>query len=91
MKRLGRMKVFKVYMEDIVSDECFKVIVPAFSEEDAIEYVSGNGEIISIKETTDYSISESKLTDTLKSSGYGKAETMIITRALSQIGLLDLQ
>lgn len=60
MKRLEKMKVYKVYMEDTVADKCFKVIVPAFSEEDAIEYVSGNGEIISIKETNDYPISESK-------------------------------
>ena len=90
MKRMQKMKVYKVYMEDTVADECYKVIVPAYSEEDAIDFVNGNGEIISIKETSDYPISESKLTDTLKASGYGKSEVLIITRALSQIGLLNL-
>lgn len=89
MKRMEKKKVYKVYMEDTVTDECYKVIVPAYSEEEAIEFVSGNGDVISIKETSDYPISESKLFDTLKSSGYGKVETEIITRALYQIGLIS--
>ena len=84
---MNNMKVYRVYLEDPTTEECFKTIIPAFSEELAMEYALGNGEVVSIKETTDYPISDSKLTDTLKSAGYGKAETQIITRALFQLGL----
>ena len=84
---MNNMKVYKVYLEDTVTEDCFKTIIPAFSEELAMEYAHGNGEVVAIKETTDYPISDSKLMDTLKSAGYGKAEISIITRALFQIGL----
>lgn len=84
---MNNMKVYRVYLEDPTTEECFKTIIPAFSEELAMEYALGNGEVVAIKETTDYPISDSKLTDTLKSAGYGKAETQIITRALFQLGL----
>ena len=84
---MNNMKVYKVYLEDTVTEDCFKTIIPAFSEELAMEYAYGNGEIVAIKETTDYSISNAKLYNTLKNAGYGKAEISIITRALSSIGL----
>lgn len=84
---MNNMKVYRVYLEDPTTEECFKTIIPAFSEELAMEYAHGNGEVVAIKETTDYPISDSKLTDTLKNAGYGKAETQIITRALFQLGL----
>ena len=84
---MENMKVYKVYLEDPTTEDCFKTIIPAFSEELAMEYAHGNGEVIAIKETTDFPISDSKLTDALKSAGYGKAETQIITRALFQLGL----
>lgn len=84
---MNNMKVYRVYLEDPTTEDCFKTIIPAFSEELAMEYAHGNGEVIAIKETTDYPISDSKLTDALKSAGYGNAETQIITRALLQLGL----
>ena len=84
---MENMKVYKVYLEDPTTEDCFKTIIPAFSEELAMEYAHGNGEVRAIKETTDFPISDSKLTDALKSAGYGKAETQIITRALFQLGL----
>ena len=84
---MNNMKVYKVYLEDTVTEDCFKTIIPAFSEELAMEYAHGNGEVVAIKETTDYPISDAKLYNTLKNAGYGKAEISIITRALPSIGL----
>lgn len=60
---MENMKVYKVYLEDPTTEDCFKTIIPAFSEELAMEYAHGNGEVIAIKETTDFPISDSKLTD----------------------------
>lgn len=88
---MDNMKVYKVYLEDTITEDCFKTIIPAFSEELAMEYAHGNVEVevVAIKETTDYPISDAKLYNTLKNAGYGKAEISIITRALSSIGLTN--
>lgn len=86
---MNNMKVYKVYLEDTVSEDCTIAYVPSFSKESAIEYVQGNGEIIAIKETNDYLISESKLFDSLRNAGYKESETLIITRALNQIGITN--
>ena len=79
-------KIYKITMED--RDSVFNLVIPAPSKQAAIDYVSGNGEIILIRED-DYPISKEKVANALLSYGFGKAETDIVTRALNQIGLAD--
>lgn len=94
MKRMEKMKVYKVYWENVYTGECYKEIVPAYSEEEAIEFVGiGEKEIISVKEAVpsqEWRISEHDFTRMLINSEddcIDNTEVMIITRALSQIGL----
>lgn len=81
----NNMTVYTVYLDD--GEFCYKIVVPAFTEEDAIKYVEGNGEVIAVKENGLQDINISYLVDTLKSDGWGQQEIDIITRALIQVGL----
>ena len=49
--RPPQMRKYVVYMDD--GRNVFKVSVPAISEEDAIDFVSGNGEVVAIRDVTD--------------------------------------
>ena len=42
------MKIYTVYLED--GENCYKLTIPAFTKEQAIQYTAGNGEVIAIKE-----------------------------------------
>lgn len=82
----NKMTVYTVYMDDGM--DCFKVTVPAFSKEDAIKYVSGNGEVIAIRENDlVQDIDLSRLSDTLANNGWELTEINVITRALRTVGL----
>jgi hypothetical protein len=80
-----KMTVYTVYMDD--GRDCFKVTVPAFSKEDAIKYVEGNGEVIAVKENDLQNIDISCLADTLANNNWGQMEMDVITRALTMVGL----
>lgn len=81
----NNMTVYAVYLDD--GEFCYKIVVPAFTKEDAIKYVEGNGEVIAIKEPEVQDIDITNLAITLKSNGWGQLEIDIITRALMQVGL----
>lgn len=83
-----KMNVYKVYLDD--GEAVFKVIVPACSIEDATKYVSGNGEIIAIREYSDYRIDTYRLSKDLESLGYRAEEVDILTRLLYQVGLAEM-
>ncbi len=87
---MENMKVYRVYYKNPKRGKLSDTVIPAFSKESALEeagYIYTGSEIITAEEITNCLISDSKLTDALKSAGYGKAETQIITRALFQLGL----
>lgn len=84
------MKIYTVYLED--GENCYKLTIPAFSKEQAIQYTAGNGEVIAIKENkkenddlTD--IDCHHLANTLKANGWGQMEIDVITRVLWSVGL----
>ena len=84
------MKIFTVYLED--GDNCYKLTIPAFTKEQAIQYTAGNGEVIAIKENKKENddlvdIDCQHLANTLKNSGWGQMEIDTITRTLSMVGL----
>lgn len=86
---MATMKIFNVYLEDLVTETLSKSVIPAFTEKEAIEYVNGNGDLIAVKEAEDIPISSAKLLDTLERDGWGKKERLIIIRALSQIDIIQ--
>ncbi len=82
------MQKYMVYMDD--GHNCFKLAVPAIDEKSARDYVSGNGEVICIKNITDdCPISLDKVYDALKVSGFGEFETDFILRTLSQTNIAE--
>ena len=81
-------KKFMVYLED--GEDVYKVAIPAKNEKDAREYVSGNGDVIAIKDiTSDFPISSIKVADALRAAGFGKIEIDLITRTLSKVDITD--
>ena len=81
---MKKWKVYSIITE--TSKDAFKMIVPAPDKKAAAQYVEGNGDTVSIKET-DYDINVGCLADTLARNGWGQIEIDIITRTLYQVGL----
>lgn len=83
------MRKFFVYLDD-GSENVMKVAIPAKNEKDAREYVSGNGEVIAVKDVTDrYPISLEYVAKALINAGFGQTETDLITRTLQINDIAD--
>ena len=81
-----KMKIFKVYLDD--GHDVFKVRVPAFDEKQAIDYCDGNGEIIAVKEETEFPyVLCSWLAEQLKKTDMNADEQLLITRIVENCGL----
>lgn len=84
--RPPQMRKYVVYMDD--GRNVFKVSVPAISEEDAIDFVSGNGEVVAVKDvTSDYTISTCDVHQALENAGFPEDKCDWICRALSRIDM----
>lgn len=82
------MKKYLVYMDD--GCDCFKLAIPADSVKAAKKYVAGNGEIVKVTDVTaEYPISVEKVGEALLKAGFGEYETDFITRALTQINIVE--
>ena len=82
------MKKYMVYMDD--GKDCFKLAIPAKNEEAARDYVSGNGEIIAVKDVTeDYPISADYISKALEKDGFGEFEIDFIIRALTEMNIAN--
>lgn len=78
------INVYEVYIKD-EKKGVFKGIVPAESEDEAIECVKGNDEVVAIKDVTyQFPIGLDHLTNVLLSARYGQAEIDLILKALQQ-------
>ena len=83
-----KLKKYMVYLCD--GQDCFGVAVPAKSKAKAEEYVSGNGEIIAVKEVSDdYPISIDKVVDALRRANFGQIEIDLIARTLRLTDLAE--
>lgn len=79
-------KVYDVYMDD--GRDVFKVVIPAESKQAATKAVSGNGEVVKIRENAMVqNIDCNALADTLRKDGWGDTEIQVITRTLAAVGL----
>ena len=82
---MKKLNVYKVYLDD--GCDTYRIIVPAESKKEAKEYVSGNGEIISVREHTEIGIGIEKLINDLTRCGWGNEEIDLIARTLQETRL----
>jgi hypothetical protein len=82
---MKKMTIYEVYLED--ADNCYKLTIPATSENEALAYVEGNGEVITIKKAKNQKINIDYISDVLKKSEVNQTEIDIISRCLIQCGL----
>lgn len=79
-----RLKIYYVFLDDGVN--VFKIAVPAVDEASAIDYVRGNGVVISVKEDKDYRVDMNKLSCVL-AEHYDIRDRLIIERIIHVVGL----
>ena len=78
-----------VYLDD--GKGCYKVAIPAESEEKAREYAQGNGEVVAVKNVTDdYSIDGEAVAFALKNANFTGFNIDFIVRALQEINICDV-
>lgn len=83
---MKKFKVYDVYMDD--GHDVFKVVIPAESKQAATKAVSGNGEVVKIRENTLVpDIDCNKLAETLRRNAWGDTEIQVITRVIEAVGL----
>ena len=88
MQETQEMKKYFVYLDD--ETDVYRIAVPAVSEEAAREYVAGNGEVVAVKEVTnDFNMSAESVAKALKNDGWAEAEVDFVTRALSQMKVVE--
>lgn len=82
------MKKYVVYLDD--GKSVFKEAIPGRNEQEAIDYVAGNGEVVAVKDmTANVPISVEKVAKALISAGFGECETDLITRTLIRTNICD--
>ncbi len=82
---MRKFHVYDLYMDD--NHNCFKVTVPAESKKAAIDYATGNGDVIAVKPCPLQDIDIECLADTLRRCAWGQKEIDVITRTLVAVGL----
>lgn len=67
------------------NDILMKIAVPAKDEQDARDYVAGNGEIVAVQDVSDqYRINASRVYDALEKSNFTQHEIDYIVRTLQR-------
>ena len=83
---MKKFTVYNVYLDD--GDNVYKLAVPANSEEEAVKYCEGKGEIIAVKKNNlTQNIDTAALASYLLSGGWDENEIIVITRTLAMCGL----
>lgn len=67
------------------NDVLMKIAVPAKDEQDARDYVFGNGDIIAVHDVSDeYQLKANRIYDALEKAGFTQHETDFIIRTLTR-------
>ena len=78
---------YMVYVDDGIA--VYKIAVPAENEQGARDFVSGNGEVIAVKDVTEEMyINADKVLNAL-SEVFNGYEVDLMVRALRDIGIID--
>lgn len=77
---------FMVYLDSGDNHgDVYKIAVPAKDEQDARDYVYGNGEVIAVRDVSDeYPIRADRVFDALKDAGFKEKEIDFIVRTLTR-------
>ena len=79
---------YMVYIDD--GTAVYKIAVPAENESDARDFVSGNGEVIAIKDITDsVSIDGDRVFKALKNGAFNDEAIDFMVRALRRVGVIE--
>lgn len=86
---MTELKKYFVYLDDGTED-VMKLAIPAKSEKDARDYVSGNGEVIAVRDVTDrYPINADLVAKALENAGFGWTEIDLVTRTLQSTNIAE--
>ena len=83
--KMKKLNVYDVYLDD--GRDVFKCTIPAENKAAAKRYVTGNGEVVAIKDCALQDIDTNCLADTLRRNGWGQTEIDVIIRTLHACGL----
>lgn len=81
-RKKAKAIVWKAILDDPVQP--IRVIVPASSRSEAMQYLHGLGEVLYLKPCPDVWIDGQKLSNALLISGFGEDEVDVIVRSLTQ-------
>lgn len=84
---MKQLKKFMVYLDD--GENCYKIAIPAENEEEARKYVSGNGEIIAVKDVTEQIRITTQQVKKLLSEGMNEKEIDFILRTLQNTCIIE--
>lgn len=79
------LNIYKVFIED--HTDAYRIVVPAESKKDAMQYCAGNGDIIAIAEFPDMAIHCDRLAEDLRRMAWGQDEINVIIRTLQRVGV----
>ena len=85
------MKKYMIYLED--AERVYKVPVAAETEEKAVDYCHGNGELVAVKDVTnenDFLLSEEEIRTALITDGMDKTKIDFILTALYNANMIDI-
>lgn len=83
------MRKFMVYFDD-GGEYCYKLAVSAENEQEAKDYVKGNGAIIAVHDITeDYPIDINKVVEALRKDHFGQVEINLIASVLSKTNIAN--
>lgn len=85
---MKKLYVYNVYLES--GDDVYKITVPAENEKDAVQYCTGNGEIVTVKKASFPGINPDILAGYMKEKGFTQEQIDVIARVLIRTGLTDL-
>ena len=77
-----------IYLDD--GNSCYKVAIPADSENEAMQYVNGNGEVIAVKDITEeFPIFLDCVVQALENARFSKIEIDLISRCLESNNIAE--
>lgn len=83
-----KLRKYFVYVDD--GAITMKIAVPAQNEKEARDFVTGNGEIIAVKDVTEsFEISSTKVWEALNSADFTDQQRDFLYRTLYRTGIIE--
>ena len=83
-----KLRKYFVFVDD--DDNAMKIAVPAQNEKEARDFVTGNGEIIAVKDVTEsFEIPSTKVWEALEKGGFTDQQRDFLYRTLYRTGIIE--